>query len=71
VVVVDIIGEVALLLDIGHSGLHHLVEDVVGPLHLLHKERERLKPVLPGEGDSEAASFLLLEPGPHQNVILF
>jgi hypothetical protein len=39
VIVVDVVREVALLLEVGDGGLHHLVEDVVGPLHLLHTDR--------------------------------
>ncbi len=40
VVVVDVVREVALLLEVGDGGLHHLVEDVVGPLHLLYTQRD-------------------------------
>jgi hypothetical protein len=39
VVVIDVVREVALLLEVGDGGLHHLVEDVVRPLHLLHTQR--------------------------------
>ena len=35
VVVVDVVGEKAFLLEVRHCRLHHLVEDVVRPLHLL------------------------------------
>ena len=35
VVVVDIVGEKAFLLEVRDCSLHHLVEDVVRPLHLL------------------------------------
>ena len=35
VIVIDIIGEKAFLLQVWNSGLHHLVEDMVGPLNLL------------------------------------
>ncbi len=38
-VVIDVVREMALLLEVGDGGLHHLVEDVVGPLHLLRRER--------------------------------
>ena len=39
VVVVDVVAEEALLFEVGHSLLHHLVEDVVGPLHLLWRSQ--------------------------------
>ena len=42
VVVVDVVAEEALLLELGHGGLHHLVEDVVGALHLLLEGDPRL-----------------------------
>ena len=42
VVVVDVVAEEALLLELGHGGLHHLVEDVVGALHLLLESDPRL-----------------------------
>ena len=41
-VVVDVVAEKTLLLELGHGGLHHLVEDVVGPLHLLLEGDPRL-----------------------------
>ena len=42
VVVVDVVAEETLLLELGHGGLHHLVEDVVGALHLLLEGDPRL-----------------------------
>jgi hypothetical protein len=39
-IVIDVVREVALLLEVGDGGLHHLVEDVVGPLYLLHTQRD-------------------------------
>ena len=42
VVVVDVVREQTLLLQVRDSGLHHLVEDVVGPLHLLLEGDPRL-----------------------------
>ena len=42
VVVVDVVAEETLLLELGHGWLHHLVEDVVGPLHLLLEGDPRL-----------------------------
>ena len=41
-VVVDVVAEETLLLELGHGGLHHLVEDVVGALHLLLEGDPRL-----------------------------
>ena len=34
-VVIDVVGEETFLLEVRHGRLHHLVEDVVGSLHLL------------------------------------
>lgn len=34
-VVVDVVAKETFLLEVRHAGLHHLVEDVVAPLHLL------------------------------------
>ena len=42
VVVVDVVAEETLLLELGHGWLHHLVEDVVGSLHLLLEGDPRL-----------------------------
>ena len=42
VVVVDVVAEETLLLELGHGWLHHLVEDVVGALHLLLEGDPRL-----------------------------
>ena len=41
-VVVDVVAQEALLLEIRHPGLHHLVEDVVAPLDLLLEGDPRL-----------------------------
>ena len=41
-VVVDVVAQEALLLEVRHPGLHHLVEDVVAPLDLLLEGDPRL-----------------------------
>ena len=41
-VVVDVVAQKALLLEVRHPGLHHLVEDVVAPLDLLLEGDPRL-----------------------------
>ena len=41
-VVVDVVAQETFLLEVGHPGLHHLVEDVVAPLDLLLEGDPRL-----------------------------